>query len=155
MASGHMNRVKRPDTCDPDDAGRSRDLDDGSSGRGLEAATAAFGRVAQNRRRRSSMLRSDEPHRLGNQCKRMNRRSKTGSYVWIYDERGVISAKAPQSSQPILQRLTGSSSVWLAIGRIWRPSGSALKFLSAIGITIVSPRLSLIADRTLRGDPLR
>ena len=30
--------------------GRSRDLDDGSSGRGLEAAAAAFGRIAQNRR---------------------------------------------------------------------------------------------------------
>ncbi|MVT55274.1 hypothetical protein GPL17_33110 [Bradyrhizobium yuanmingense] len=62
-------------------------------------------------KRRSSMLRSDEPRRLGNQCKRMNRRSKTGSYVWVYDAHGIVSAKAPQSSEPILQRLTDASSV--------------------------------------------
>jgi len=62
-------------------------------------------------KRRSSMLRSDEPRRLGNQCKRMNRRSKKGSYVWIYDDHGITSAKAPQSSEPILQRLTDASSV--------------------------------------------
>jgi hypothetical protein len=41
----------------------------------------------------------------------MNRRSKKGSYVWVYDDHGIISAKAPQSSEPILQRLTDASSV--------------------------------------------
>lgn len=40
------------DACDSDDAGPGRDLDDGSSGRGLEAAAPAFGWLAQNRRPR-------------------------------------------------------------------------------------------------------
>jgi hypothetical protein len=62
-------------------------------------------------KRRSSMIRSGEPRRLGNQCKRMNRRSKKGSYVWIYDEDGVTSVKAPQASMPLLQRVTERNSL--------------------------------------------
>jgi hypothetical protein len=100
-------------------------------------------------KRRSSMLRSDEPRRLGNQCKRMNRRSKKGSYVWIYDERGVISAKAPQSSQPILQRLTGSSSVGELIADGLRCNkgddniGRELSAEPTAGIAAVMRRLSV------------
>jgi hypothetical protein len=37
--------------------------------------------------------------------------SKNGSYVWIYEDHGIVSAKAPQSSAPILQRLADASSV--------------------------------------------
>jgi hypothetical protein len=40
------------DACDPDDARRGRDLDDGACGRGPEAAAAASGRVAPDRRPR-------------------------------------------------------------------------------------------------------
>ncbi|OKO73409.1 hypothetical protein [Bradyrhizobium sp. AS23.2] len=62
-------------------------------------------------KRRDAMLRSGEPQRLGNQCKQMYRRSKKASYVWIYESDRILSVKAPQASKPILQRVTGSSSV--------------------------------------------
>ena len=47
---------------DPDDAGRSRDLDDGRSGRGPETAAAAAGRGAADRRPR----RQGRPRRTDN-----------------------------------------------------------------------------------------
>jgi hypothetical protein len=100
-------------------------------------------------KRRSSMLRSDEPRRLGNQCKRMNRRSKKGSYVWIYDDDGITSAKAPQSSEPILQRLTDASSVGELIADGLRCNkgddniGRELSAEPTVGIKAVMRRLSV------------
>jgi hypothetical protein len=100
-------------------------------------------------KRRSSMLRSDEPRRLGNQCKRMNRRSKKGSYVWVYDDHGIISAKAPQSAEPILQRLTDASSVGELIADGLRCNkgddniGRELSAEPAAGIKAVMRRLSV------------
>jgi hypothetical protein len=61
-------------------------------------------------KRRSSLINEEESRRLGNQAKRMYRRSKS-SYVWIYDSNGVSCAKAPQSSRPTLTRITNPLSV--------------------------------------------
>ncbi len=60
-------------------------------------------------KRRDAMIRSGEPRRLGNQCKNMHRRSKTASYVWVYEQGGVTSVRAPQASQPLLQRVSEPS----------------------------------------------
>ena len=43
-------RPSQGDAGDPDDAGRSRDVDDRASGRGSEAAAATAGRLAPDRR---------------------------------------------------------------------------------------------------------
>lgn len=75
-----------------------------------EAEQVSKGMLVQSKRR-EAMLRSDEPQRLGNQCKRMRRRSKDASYVWIFEDDNVRSVKAPQASQPLLQRVTEPSSV--------------------------------------------
>jgi hypothetical protein len=61
-------------------------------------------------KRRTSLLRDDESRRLGNQSKRMYRRSDD-SYVWIYDQDGVTCTKAPRSSRPTLTRTTNPMSV--------------------------------------------
>jgi hypothetical protein len=61
-------------------------------------------------KRRISLLRDDESRRLGNQSKRMYRRSDD-SYVWIYEQDGVTCTKAPRSSMPTLTRITNPMSV--------------------------------------------
>ena len=68
-------------------------------------------------KRRDSLLKSGEPERLGKQCKRMNRRSKKGAYVWVYDSHGATSIKAPQASAPLLQKVSESSSIGELIAR--------------------------------------
>jgi hypothetical protein len=60
-------------------------------------------------KRRTSLLKSGESRRLGNQSKRMYRRSDE-SYVWIYEESRVVSAAAPQSSEPQLAIMTNQIS---------------------------------------------
>ena len=62
-------------------------------------------------KRREKLRNSGEPERLGNQCKRMRRRSKKASYVWIFERDGIVSVTAPQATAPLLQRVSGSSSV--------------------------------------------
>jgi hypothetical protein len=61
-------------------------------------------------KRRTSLLKSGEPRRLGNQSKRMYRRSDE-SYVWIYESNRIVSAVAPQASQPQLSIITNPTSV--------------------------------------------
>jgi hypothetical protein len=61
-------------------------------------------------KRRVSLLKSDESRRLGNQSKRMYRRSHS-SYVWIYEPDGITCAKAPRSSRPTLTRIANPMSV--------------------------------------------
>lgn len=61
-------------------------------------------------KRRISLLKSGEPRRLGNQSKRMYRRSDE-SYVWIYERDRIVSAAAPQASQPQLSIITNPTSV--------------------------------------------
>lgn len=61
-------------------------------------------------KRRSSLHKSGESRRLGNQSKRMYRRSDH-SYVWIYESTRVISAAAPQSNEPQLAIITNPISV--------------------------------------------
>jgi len=61
-------------------------------------------------KRRTSLLRNDESRRLGNQSKRMYRRSKE-SYVWIYERDEVVCTKAPRSSRPTLTRIANPMSV--------------------------------------------
>ena len=55
-------------------------------------------------KRRSSLINDEQSRRLGNQAKRMYRRSKS-SYVWIYAKDGVTCAKAPKSSRPTLTHI--------------------------------------------------
>jgi hypothetical protein len=100
-------------------------------------------------KRREAMHRSGEPQRLGNQCKQMRRRSKKSSYVWIYEDDHVLSVKAPQSSKPILQRVTEASSAGELIAdglRCNRGDEDIGRELSAVpveGILEVMKRLSV------------
>jgi hypothetical protein len=100
-------------------------------------------------KRRDAMLRSDEPQRLGNQCKQMRRRSKKSSYVWIYEDDHVLSVKAPQASKPILQRVAEASSAGALIADGLRCKrgdeniGRELSAEPAEGILRVMRRLSV------------
>jgi hypothetical protein len=76
--------------------------------RDLEIARSK-GLLVQAKRRRS-LLRDEESRRLGNQSKRMYRRSHD-SYVWIYERDEVVCTKAPRSSRPTLTRITNPMSV--------------------------------------------
>ncbi|MET4071684.1 hypothetical protein ABID58_006499 [Bradyrhizobium sp. S3.2.6] len=62
-------------------------------------------------KRRTSLLKSGESRRLGNQSKRMYRRSPGSSYIWIYENNGVVCTKAPQSSEPLLMFVADPISV--------------------------------------------
>ena len=62
-------------------------------------------------KRRRSLIDSEESRRLGNQSKRMYRRSKTSSYVWINEQDGVVCTKAPRSSRPTFTWVVNPMSV--------------------------------------------
>jgi hypothetical protein len=62
-------------------------------------------------KRRTSLLKSGEPRRLGNQSKRMYRRSNNSSFIWIYEHDSVVCTKAPRASKPLLSRITNPISV--------------------------------------------
>jgi len=82
-------------------------------------------------KRRTSLLHNDECRRLGNQAKRMYRRSAS-SYVWVYEIRDVVCAKAPRSSRPTLTR-------------IWNPM--------TIGALIADGLRCNLGDRDIGRDP--
>jgi hypothetical protein len=88
------------DAADPDDAGRSRDLDDGYSRRGTEAATPAGGWIAPDRRSR----RQRRPCRTNgvtteddDQARRQDRQRKV-----IHVDMGAFYASVEQRDNPDL-----------------------------------------------------
>ncbi|WP_271557662.1 hypothetical protein [Bradyrhizobium sp. CCBAU 45394] len=57
-------------------------------------------------KRREALSRSDERRRLRNQSARMRRRSLTDSYLWVFEDNGVICVPAPKSSDPVIRGST-------------------------------------------------
>jgi hypothetical protein len=100
-------------------------------------------------KRREMLLKTGEPERLGAQCKRMNRRSKKGAYVWIFEDGGVTSVKAPQTTAPLLQRVLEPSTVGELIARGLRCTagdrkiGRSAEMDSRVGVSRVMDRLSV------------
>lgn len=99
-------------------------------------------------KRRVSLVNDEESRRLGNQAKRMYRRSKS-SYVWIYGETGVICVKAPRSSRPTLSHIWNPITVGEFIANGLRcilgdeAIGRDLSVPATQGISSVMNRLSI------------
>jgi hypothetical protein len=99
-------------------------------------------------KRRNSLLRADERRRLRNQIARMRRRSKTGAYVWVFDDEGVTCVEAPNSSDPSLTWIFNPMTVGelivegLRCNRGDRAIGRPLDVPPEVGITRLLHRLS-------------